>query len=129
MFMVAGGHFAGAIARVSKPEDEADEEQEETGGKKRKPKKPKPDTEVLKHKTFHRYTSQFTFSSRPCKYKNAQKCHVLFTSPARRKQGGSQSLNDQAKGNAKSAGAQLRRYGETALRDVCPVKHPFLSRD
>lgn len=37
---------------------------------------------------------------------------------ARRKQGGSQSLNDQAKGNAKSAGAQLRRYGEQALRDV-----------
>lgn len=37
---------------------------------------------------------------------------------ARRKQGGSQSLNDQAKGNAKSAGAQLRRYGEQALQDV-----------
>jgi Bacteroidetes VLRF1 release factor len=38
--------------------------------------------------------------------------------PARRKQGGSQSLNDNAKGNAKSAGAQLRRYGEQALREV-----------
>lgn len=37
---------------------------------------------------------------------------------ARRKQGGSQGLNDNAKGNAKSAGAQLRRYGEQALRDV-----------
>jgi Bacteroidetes VLRF1 release factor len=37
---------------------------------------------------------------------------------ARRKQGGSQSLNDNAKGPAKSAGAQLRRYGEQALRDV-----------
>ena len=37
---------------------------------------------------------------------------------ARRKQGGSQSLNDNAKGNAKSAGALLRRYGEQALRDV-----------
>ncbi|KAJ7918760.1 hypothetical protein B0H13DRAFT_1991605 [Mycena leptocephala] len=59
MFMVAGGHFAGAI----------------------------PDTEVLNHKTFHRYTT-------------------------RRKQGGSQGLNDNAKGAAKSAGAQLRRYGE-----------------
>jgi hypothetical protein len=39
-------------------------------------------------------------------------------SSARRKQGGSQSLNDNAKGNAKSAGALLRRYGEQALRDV-----------
>lgn len=41
---------------------------------------------------------------------------VILT--ARRKQGGSQSVNDNAKGNAKSAGAQLRRYGEQALRDV-----------
>jgi hypothetical protein len=38
--------------------------------------------------------------------------------PARKKQGGSQSMNDNAKGPAKSAGAQLRRYGEQALRDV-----------
>lgn len=35
---------------------------------------------------------------------------------ARRKQGGSQGLNDNAKGNAKSAGAQLRRYGEQSLQ-------------
>ncbi|KAJ7623475.1 hypothetical protein FB45DRAFT_991897 [Roridomyces roridus] len=89
MFMVAGGHFAGAIVRVSR--DSADEQDDESQ-KKKKPKKPKPDTEVLKHKTFHRYTT-------------------------RRKQGGSQSLNDNAKGNAKSSGAQLRRYGEQALRD------------
>lgn len=41
-----------------------------------------------------------------------------FVLPARRKQGGSQSINDNAKGPAKSAGAQLRRYGEQALRDV-----------
>lgn len=27
-------------------------------------------------------------------------------------------MNDNAKGNAKSAGAQLRRYGEQALREV-----------
>ncbi|KAJ3745468.1 hypothetical protein DFH05DRAFT_1444447 [Lentinula detonsa] len=85
MFMVAGGHFAGAIVRVSKT-GEDDEVYH------KKPKKPVPDTEVLRHKTFHRYTT-------------------------RRKQGGSQSLNDNAKGNAKSAGAQLRRYGEQALRD------------
>ena len=36
---------------------------------------------------------------------------------ARRKQGGSQSLNDNSKSKAVSAGAMLRRYGEQALRD------------
>jgi hypothetical protein len=45
---------------------------------------------VLAHKTFHRYTT-------------------------RRKQGGSQSANDNAKGKAHSAGSTLRRYNETAL--------------
>lgn len=47
---------------------------------------------VLAHKTFHRYTT-------------------------RRKQGGSQSANDSAKGAAHSAGAGLRRYNEQALTD------------
>ncbi|KAF8661295.1 hypothetical protein AX16_001394 [Volvariella volvacea WC 439] len=89
MFMVAGGHFAGAVIRVS---NAMEEEREEPAKKSKKPKKPKPDTEVLRHKTFHRYTT-------------------------RRKQGGSQSVNDNAKGPAKSAGALLRRYGEQALRD------------
>lgn len=45
---------------------------------------------VIAHKTFHRYTT-------------------------RRKQGGSQSANDNAKGAAHSAGSTLRRYNETAL--------------
>ncbi|KAJ4298629.1 hypothetical protein N0V88_003660 [Collariella sp. IMI 366227] len=45
---------------------------------------------VLAHKTFHRYTT-------------------------RRKQGGSQSANDNAKGTAHSAGSTLRRYNEQAL--------------
>lgn len=45
---------------------------------------------VLAHKTFHRYTT-------------------------RRKQGGSQSANDSAKGAAHSAGASIRRYNEAAL--------------
>jgi hypothetical protein len=53
MFMTAGGHFAGAIVRVSRGEDDNIIE----AGKK-KPKRPAPDTEVLRHKTFHRYTSQ-----------------------------------------------------------------------
>lgn len=47
---------------------------------------------VLAHKTFHRYTT-------------------------RRKQGGSQSANDNAKGAAHSAGAGIRRYNEQALND------------
>ncbi|RFU26391.1 hypothetical protein B7463_g9941, partial [Scytalidium lignicola] len=47
---------------------------------------------VLAHKTFHRYTT-------------------------RRKQGGSQSANDNAKGAAHSAGSTLRRYNEQALTD------------
>ncbi|KAI9440530.1 hypothetical protein H4582DRAFT_1937536 [Lactarius indigo] len=89
MFMTAGGHFAGAVVRVSKPEVD---EEDSKSAKQKKLKRPKPDTEVLLHKTFHRYTT-------------------------RRKQGGSQSVNDNAKGPAKSAGAQLRRYGEQALRD------------
>lgn len=45
---------------------------------------------VLAHKTFHRYTT-------------------------RRKQGGSQSSSDAAKGAAHSAGSTLRRYNELAL--------------
>lgn len=48
------------------------------------------ETTVLAHKTFHRYTT-------------------------RRKQGGSQSANDNSKGNAHSAGSSLRRYNEQAL--------------
>jgi len=47
---------------------------------------------LLAHKTIHRYTT-------------------------RRKQGGSQSVQDASGKFAKSAGAQLRRYGEQSLRD------------
>jgi Bacteroidetes VLRF1 release factor len=47
---------------------------------------------VVVQKTFHRYTT-------------------------RRKQGGSQSANDSAKGAAHSAGAGIRRYNEAALID------------
>lgn len=36
---------------------------------------------------------------------------------ARKKQGGSQALNDNAKSKAVSAGAMLRRYGEAALQE------------
>ncbi|EJD48022.1 hypothetical protein AURDEDRAFT_86423 [Auricularia subglabra TFB-10046 SS5] len=85
LLMTAGGHFAGVVVRVC-PADDAVET------KASKHRKGKQHAEVLRHKTFHRYTT-------------------------RRKQGGSQSVNDNAKGPAKSAGAQLRRYGEQALRD------------
>jgi len=37
----------------------------------------------------------------------------------RRKQGGSQASNDNAKGKAKSAGANLRRYNEQMIEQVC----------
>lgn len=47
---------------------------------------------VLAHKTFHRYTT-------------------------RRKQGGAQSAHDTSGRHAKSAGANLRRYGEAQLRN------------
>ncbi len=60
MFMVAGGHFAGAIVRVSRAED-GDAEEESPNVKKNKLKKPKQETEVLLHKTFHRYTSGYVF--------------------------------------------------------------------
>jgi hypothetical protein len=56
VFMVAGGHFAGAIVRVAKSDQERLEDQEASVGKKKK-QKPKPEMEVIRHKTFHRYTS------------------------------------------------------------------------
>lgn len=76
MFMVAGGHFAGAVVRVSKSDEELEEEraaattdggQETEAGKRKKkakPKKPKPETEVVLHKTFHRYTSACVYYGR-----------------------------------------------------------------
>ena len=56
LFLVAGGHFAGAVVRVHR-----DRSKEDDAGKtkKGKPKKAIPDTEVIAHKTFHRYTSEF----------------------------------------------------------------------
>ena len=62
MFMVAGGHFAGVVVRVSRPSDV-----EEVPVSKGKQRKPVPEMEILRHKTFHRYTSMCTnllFSAR-----------------------------------------------------------------
>ena len=56
LFLVAGGHFAGAVVRVHR-----DRSKDDDGGKTKKGKSKKviPDTEVIVHKTFHRYTSEF----------------------------------------------------------------------
>jgi hypothetical protein len=73
--MTAGGHFAGAIFKVSRTDDEVEADQEEAAAalgqpvpegrkKKKKPKVQKPEIEVLRHKTFHRYTSRH--------------CHILL---------------------------------------------------
>lgn len=129
LFMTAGGHFAGMIARVSKPGklvapgSNIPAPSEGGTGKKGKAKIGQvPDLEIIAHKTFHRYTSQsFAWCLFGCLIMTLTMLHDAI---ARRKQGGSQSVNDNAKGPAKSAGAQLRRYGEQALREVC---HNYLT--
>ena len=62
LFLVAGGHFAGAVVKVHR-----DRSKDDDGGRTRrgKPKKVIPDTEVILHKTFHRYTSEFCPSRHP----------------------------------------------------------------
>lgn len=57
LFLVAGGHFAGAVVRVHR-----DRSKDDDGGKTKKGKSKKaiPDTEMIVHKTFHRYTSKFS---------------------------------------------------------------------
>lgn len=84
LFMVGGGHFAGAIVSHQRVN---------VGGNAKKQDVNFQEQAVLflEHKTFHRYTT-------------------------RRKQGGSQSAMDNAKGKANSAGSTLRRYNEAALK-------------
>jgi len=60
LFMTAGGHFAGMIARVSKPGITTGDIVQPITSKKPKGEKPAQDLEILAHKTFHRYTSQLT---------------------------------------------------------------------
>lgn len=78
IFMIGGGHFAGAIISHKR------------SNQKPTPSSPYADIQILAQKSFHRYTT-------------------------RRKQGGSQSANDNSKGKANSAGSTLRRYNEAAL--------------
>lgn len=85
LFMIGGGHFAGAVVSHQKIP---------TNGKNKNKyilSLQEQSVQFLEQKTFHRYTT-------------------------RRKQGGSQSANDNAKGKANSAGSTLRRYNEAALK-------------
>jgi hypothetical protein len=56
LLMVAGGHFAGIVVQVRQPDE--DDVAEPTVEKKKKKQRPKPEVHIIKHKTFHRYTSQ-----------------------------------------------------------------------
>ena len=100
LFMMGGGHFAGAIVShtrlnvVGNVRKENQTLQEQA-------------VRLIEHKTFHRYTT-------------------------RRKQGGSQSAMDNAKGKANSAGSSLRRYNEAALKndvtELLKLWKPYLDR-
>ncbi|QHS72267.1 Vms1p [Saccharomyces paradoxus] len=100
LFMVGGGHFAGAIVSHQRLNIKGNaHKKDETLFEQA--------VNFLEHKTFHRYTT-------------------------RRKQGGSQSAMDNAKGKANSAGSALRRYNESALKtDIQGVLRdwePYLSK-
>lgn len=82
LFMIGGGHFAGAIVSHKRKNIK--------GNVNAKESRQEQQVDVLDSKTFHRYTT-------------------------RRKQGGSQSASDNARGKANSAGSSIRRYNEQAL--------------
>ncbi|RUS27864.1 hypothetical protein BC938DRAFT_482628 [Jimgerdemannia flammicorona] len=93
LIMIGGGHFAGAVVDVSRSYPQGVGER---------------GVSVVEHKTYHRC---YRISSLTHKFS--------LPTPARRKQGGAQSANDNSKGKARSAGAQIRRYNEAALeKDV-----------
>ncbi|CAB4253116.1 Vms1p [Maudiozyma barnettii] len=84
IFMIGGGHFAGAIISHQRLNIKGNLTKQAVSQQEQA-------TLFLEHKTFHRYTT-------------------------RRKQGGSQSAMDNAKGKANSAGSSIRRYNEAALK-------------
>ncbi|CCD22715.1 Vms1p NDAI_0A05600 [Naumovozyma dairenensis CBS 421] len=100
LFMVGGGHFAGAIVSHQRANIKGNAKKQETSFQEQA-------VQFIEHKTFHRYTT-------------------------RRKQGGSQSAMDNAKGKANSAGSTLRRYNEAALRtdiqNLLGTWAPYLSK-
>lgn len=83
IFMIGGGHFAGCIVSHNRLKNQ-------TYNKKSALSLNAQQVNLLKQKSFHRYTT-------------------------RRKQGGSQSANDSSGSVAHSAGASIRRYNEMAL--------------
>lgn len=83
LFMLGGGHFAGAIVSHKRKNIKGIVVNKKVPVKEQL-------VDVIKSKTFHRYTT-------------------------RRKQGGSQSANDNSKGNAKSVGSNIRRQMEQTL--------------
>ncbi|KAK6204278.1 uncharacterized protein RJT21DRAFT_90166 [Scheffersomyces amazonensis] len=96
LFMIGGGHFAGAIISHS-PKDIRG------NAPNAKISKEEQAVNIIVSKTFHRYTT-------------------------RRKQGGSQSASDNAKGKANSAGSSIRRYNEQALiKEVRELLHEWKS--
>ncbi len=94
--MIGGGHFAAMVVALAPRRASAKAgggaSASNAGGGAASSVPMNREATVLAHKTFHRYTT-------------------------RRKQGGSQSANDAAKGAAHSAGSSLRRYNEQALVD------------
>ncbi|CAH6720377.1 protein Vms1p [[Candida] jaroonii] len=83
LFMIGGGHFAGAIISHQRKNIKGNAVNHKESLQEQK-------VDILKSKTFHRYTT-------------------------RRKQGGSQSASDNAKGKAKSVGSNMRRENEKLL--------------
>ena len=83
LFMIGGGHFAGAIVSHIKKNTRGNAPSAKESLQEQA-------VDIIVSKTFHRYTT-------------------------RRKQGGSQSASDNARGKANSAGSSIRRYNEQAL--------------
>lgn len=83
LFMIGGGHFAGAIVSHVPKNIKGNAKSKTESVQEQK-------VDIIVSKTFHRYTT-------------------------RRKQGGSQSASDNARGKANSSGSSIRRYNEQAL--------------
>lgn len=83
LFMIGGGHFAGAIISHTPKNIKGN-------ATNHKESRQEQLVNIIESKTYHRYTT-------------------------RKKQGGSQSASDNARGKANSAGSSIRRYNEQAL--------------
>lgn len=94
LFMIGGGHFAGAIISHTRKNTRGNAPTTKESIQEQA-------VDIIQSKTFHRYTT-------------------------RRKQGGSQSASDNARGKANSAGSSIRRYNEQALiQEVRELLHDW----